>query len=421
MEKALAKEIIKELPREPGVYLYKSEEGEVLYVGKATSLRSRVGQYFSGQEEKSRGYRMRLLTEQTQEIEIRQTDSVLEALILEATLIKEFQPKYNIDGKDDKSYSFFVITKEEYPRVLIVRETDFVKEKFQKPEITKGKKFGPYTSKDQMYTALKIIRRIFPFHERHERSEKGCLDHQIGLCPGPFAGKISQDDYKRNMRNISLFLSGHKGKILKGLEVAMRKHAKAEEFEEAELCKRQIYALTHINDVALISRKDNMLPNLDGTRTRLEAYDISHLGGEFMVASMVVFVNGEADKKSYRKFKIKAVEGINDVAAMREVIARRLGHLEDWGVPTAIILDGGQGHINMCENLFKGFNVPKTIGLLSVAKGPTRKKVDVYQTAKYPVAREIVEDLITLEALREEAHRFAITFHKQLRAKKALV
>ncbi len=419
MDKADAKKYIAELPKSPGVYLYHDRDGQVLYVGKATSLRARVAQYFSGQEEKSRGYRMQLLTQDTARIEVQETDTVLEALILEAELIKQFQPKFNIEGKDDKSYCYFLITAEEFPRVLIVRETDFIKQKYQDPIYARAKKFGPYTSKEQMQIALKIIRRIFPFHARREHSEKGCLDAQIGLCPGPYAGRISLQDYKRNMRNISLFLTGHKKKILKELERDMKHHAKSEEFEEAALVKKQIYALTHINDIALMSRRDAQPPSLDGdtNQVRLEAFDISHISGEHMVASMVVFVDGLPRKSAYRKFKIKAVKGINDVAAMREVIARRLGHLHDWGVPTVMILDGGQGHLNMGKKLFADMDVPQSIGLLAVAKGPTRKKVDVYTCERYLVAADITSDLDTIEALREEAHRFAITYHKSLRSK----
>lgn len=417
MDQKDAKKRVKELPKSPGVYLYRDAAGAVLYVGKATSLRARVSQYFSGQEEKSRGYRMTLLTEQTQVIDVHETDSVLEALILEAELIKKFQPKYNIDGKDDKSYCYFVITQEDFPRVVIVRQTDFIKEKFNVPMYKRGKMFGPYTSKEQMNVALKIIRRIFPFHSRSAESEKGCLDFQIGMCPGPHSGAISREDYKRNMRNISLFLSGHKKKLLHQLEVEMRSYAKEEEFEMAQERKKQIYALTHINDIALMSKKDYALPSFHMRKFRMEAYDISHISGEYMVASMAVFVNGVPDKSAYRKFKIKAVEGINDVAAMREVIARRIGHLSDWGVPDVIILDGGQGHLNMGQKLLSDLEVSKKVGLIAVAKGPTRKKVDVYTSADFPVSPAVVDDKDTIEAMREEAHRFAITFHKQLRGK----
>lgn len=406
---------IRTFPKTPGVYIFRGAHRKVLYVGKATSLRDRVRSYFSGQEEKSRGARMRRLIEDTRDIETIETDSVLEALILEATLIKKYLPKYNVDGKDDKSFSYFVITKEDFPRVLILHQTDFDKKKYQVPLYKKGRIFGPYTSTGHMRAALKIIRKIFPFHNRSEKSEKGCLSYQIGLCPGPYAGAITQAEYKRNMRNISLFLSGRKKALVKQLEIEMRRAAKKENFEMAQALKQQIFSLTHINDIAFISRETSR----DGRRT--EAYDISHISGEHMVASMVVFVGGVPDKRAYRKFRIKAVEGINDLAAMREVLARRLRHLDDWGVPDAIVLDGGAIHLTMAEKLFTDFDMKngpgKRVGLLAVAKGPTRKKVDVYASESFSPHKTLIKDKDLLEALREEAHRFAITYHKKLRDK----
>jgi len=211
---------IKGLPKTPGVYLFMDKRGRVLYVGKATSLRDRVRQYFSGND--SRGERIERLVRDSQDIVVEQTDSVLEALLLESVLIKKHQPKYNVEGKDDKSFSYFLITKEEFPRVLILRGTDFDKKKYQEKIYKQGKIFGPYTSREQMRIALKIIRKIFPFHNRSEHSEKGCLSYQIGLCPGPYDDAITFDEYKKNMRNISLFLSGRKKKLLKDLNRDMK-------------------------------------------------------------------------------------------------------------------------------------------------------------------------------------------------------
>ncbi len=408
---------IKKLPKVSGIYLFKNSKNKVIYVGKATSLRNRVGQYFSGQEEKSRGVRMKNLVKSTADVEIIETDSVLEALILEAEYIKRYNPKFNIDGKDDKSYSYFVITKEEFPRVLIFRKTDFLKKANNKKEIKQGKKFGPYTSTENMRVALKIIRKIFPFHNRNQKTEKGCLSYQIGLCPGPYDNNISRQDYKKNIRNISLFLTGHKKQLLKKLEKEMKDYAKVQEFEKANLIKKQIYSLTHINDIALIKKEDS----LKISNNRVECYDISHISGEYMVASMVVSINGRLDTSRYRKFKIKYISGIDDVGAMREVLARRFNHLNDWGEPDAIVLDGGQGHLNMAEKLMNDFGLSHTaIGLLAVAKGPTRKKVDIYESKIFPVKFSIKTDLKLLERLREEAHRFAITYHRSLRDKNYL-
>lgn len=398
-------------PKKPGVYLFRDAKRRVLYVGKATSLRDRVRQYFSGHD--TRGERIAQLVAHTADVTYVETDSVLEALIMEAELIRRHKPRYNIDGKDDKSYSFFVITDEEFPRVVIVRQTDFDKAKIKNdPTMMRGKIFGPYMSQQHMRIALKIIRRIFPFHDRSEKSEKGCLHYQIGMCPGPYAGAISKQAYRRNMRHIALFLSGHKKKLLAQLETRMRTLARTEQFEEADRIKKQIFALTHINDVALM-KKEFTFTKFSAHDVRVEAYDISHTGGDATVASMVVFVNGVPDKSAYRTFKIKAVAGVNDVAAMREVLARRLRHLDDWGTPQLMVVDGGKGHLAMVEDLWQALGVQ--IPVIAVAKGPTRKKVDVYTSARYPADEALIADKDMLEHLREEAHRFAITYHTKLR------
>ncbi len=398
-------------PKKPGVYLFRDAKRRVLYVGKATSLRDRVRQYFSGHD--TRGERIAQLVAHTADVTYVETDSVLEALIMEAELIRRHKPRYNIDGKDDKSYSFFVITKEDFPRVVIMRQTDFDKDAYKNdPTIAHGKTFGPYLSQQHMRIALKIIRRIFPFHDRSEKTEKGCLHYQIGMCPGPYAGAISKADYRRNIHNIALFLSGRKKKIVMQLEARMRKLAEEERFEDAATVRRQLFALTHINDIALI-KKDFTFTRFSTHDVRIEAYDISHSGGDAMTGSMVVFVNGVPDKSAYRSFKIKAVKGINDLAAMREVLARRMTHLRDWGVPHLIVVDGGKGHLSMVEDLWQKLDVH--IPVIAVAKGPTRKKVDIHKSVLYPVRDVLIADATLVEHLREEAHRFAIAYHKKLR------
>jgi len=403
-------EKIKTFLKTPGVYIFLDAQKTILYVGKATSLRDRVRQYFSGYD--TRGKRIERLVRESVDIDVQETDSVVEALFVEAELIRQHQPKYNIEGKDDKSFSYFVITHEKFARVLILHKTDFDKQKFQTSVYKKGKVFGPYTSRDQMRIALKIIRKIFPFHNRSEKSEKGCLSYQIGMCPGPYDDAITVEQYKRNMRNISLFLSGRKKKLLQNLHRDMKKYASSEEFEEAQKIKSQIFALEHINDIALM-KKEKKLGN--NNNIRVEAYDISHMSGDYMVASMVVSIDASIDTSKYRKFKVQAIEGINDVGAMREVLARRLNHLDDWGVPHLIILDGGKGHINMADDLWKKLDID--IPVVAVAKGPTRKKLDMYKSAVVEVSDTLLEDKILIENLREEAHRFAITYHKQLRDK----
>ena len=399
----------KNLPKTPGVYLFKNARSKVLYVGKATSLRDRVRQYFSGND--SRGERIVMLVKESTRVDHIETDSVLEALIVESQLIKKHLPKFNVDQKDDKSFCYFVVTKEEFPRIVILRETDFIKKKNQTDAITKGKKFGPYLARHQMETALKIMRRIFPIHLGSQKSEKGCLDMHLGLCPGPYQEKISKENYKKNIRGITMILSGKKKSLVKNLEKEMKAFAATEEFEKAEELKKKIYALTHIRDVALLSKTDALPTASIGQDVRIEGYDISNISGMHQVASMVVFEGGEPKKSDYRKFKIKAVQGPNDVAAMREVLVRRLRHTE-WPFPAVMLLDGGKGHVNMAKKLLKDLDITNII-LVGLAKGPTRKKVEFFWAAKRP--RGVTDD--TLVAVRDEAHRFAITFHKSVRDK----
>lgn len=441
-------EKIKTLPQSPGVYLFRDKTKKIIYIGKATNLKNRVFSYFrvirglsphKGDlvpEQHSRPIEMMIA--QVADIEAQETETVLEALILESNLIKKHQPKYNVKEKDDKSFSYFVITKEEFPRVLIMRKTDIKQFQISKSEfqnkfkIQNSKIFGPYTSKRQMEIALKIMRKIFPFHAGKNKTEKGCLDFQLGLCPGPYAGAISKADYAKNIRGVEMILQGKKKSLLTKLEKEMTGLAKKEEFEKATELRNKIFALQHIQDIALISRGDENLefrPPAGGSNSnhnfqnsklfRVEAYDISNLSGQQAVGSMVVFENGEPAKKEYRKFKIKTVEGAADVAMMQEVLLRRLNNA--WAQPDLILLDGGQGHINMAVGLLNelGFIIP----IVGVAKGKTRKNLNL----QFPISNEfpmtkfskeiknILDDKNLLKFIMDEAHRFAITYHRKVR------
>lgn len=420
--------------QKPGVYLFRDGRKSVLYVGKATNLRSRVASYFTGKD--SRGERIFQMVDRARWIETQETETVLEAVILEANLIKKYLPKYNVDLKDDKSFSYFAVTKDEFPRVVIVRETDISELRMKNGEWRmRGKMrnaqykkvYGPYTSKRHMETVLKILRKIFPFHSGSAQTEKGCLYRQIGLCPGPYDGGIMRDEYKKHIRNIEYVLRGQKKRLLSTLEKEMQAAAKAEDFERAKMLRDQVFALKHIHDIALLTREsESHMSHVTGHLSRVEAYDISNISGEHAVASMVVFqvssptknsserISWQAAKSEYRKFKIQSVKGSNDVAMMRETLARRVRHSE-WTRPDMIVLDGGKGHLNMAEALWEalGTNIP----LLAVAKGPTRKKVDLYPSKKFPPRTDFLKDMLMLEALREEAHRFAIGYHRKLRGR----
>lgn len=431
MNLSMIKQKTADLPQEPGVYFFRGEKGKILYIGKATSLRSRVQSYFRGADVAGRSEWISLMVSQVEDIEFEQTDSVLEALILESNLIKKYQPKYNTLEKDDKSFSYFVVTKEEFPRVTIVRKTDLLEngKEFKTKKLAPEKLqnvFGPYTSKYQMQTALKIIRRIFPFHALRQKTEKGCLDFQIGLCPGPYADAISKMDYQKNIRGIKMILEGKKKSLVSKMEKEMQALAKKNEFEKAGELRNKIFALNHIHDVALMTRefegKELGIGNSETASMRIEAYDISNISGEHAVGSMVVFENGTANKSQYRKFKIKTVEGSNDVAMMREVLSRRFNN--DWAMPDLVLLDGGLGHLNMAEKLLRE-ELGLAVNLASVAKGPTRKKLDIrlganLQGKPNQQISNILQNDNLVKSIMDEAHRFAITFHRKVRSRNAL-
>jgi excinuclease ABC subunit C len=408
---------IKGLPKSPGVYEFRDKQGKILYIGKATSLKDRVGSYFLKNAHLDRP-NIEPMVLQVSDIKIHETDSVLEALILESNLIKKHQPKYNVMSKDDKSFGYFVVTKEKFPRVIILWKTELGK-------VPAKKIYGPYLSKYQMNIALKLIRRIFPFHSNKQQTEKGCLDFQIGKCPGPHAGAISQKDYLKNIHGIEMILQGKKKGLLTELKKQMRASAKNNEFEKAAEARNRIFALEHIRDVALIANDENFqFPISNFQKMRIEGYDISNIAGDYAVGSMVVFTNGKPDKSQYRKFKIKTVSGIDDVGMMREVLYRRFNN--NWPKPDLMILDGGKGHLNMAQKVIGDLKLG--IPIIAVAKGQTRKKLDVYQSkflltflGKNEELRKnysnILSDIKLLERIHNEAHRFAISYHKNLRRK----
>ena len=405
------------LPKSPGVYEFRDKKGKIIYIGKATSLRDRVGSYFRGFDEgstfvktkvePSRRPNIELMMPEVVDIKIHKTETVLEALILEANLIKKHQPRFNVIQKDDKSFGYFVITREEFPRVLTVFKTQLGK--YHAKSV-----YGPYMSKHQMEISLKLIRRIFPFHSIKARTEKGCLDFQIGRCPGPYAGAISKKDYLKNIHGIEMILEGKKKKLLTELEKQMREYSRAQDFEKAAEARNRIFALRHIRDVALISDSGSFASRMEAKLpVRIEAYDISNIGGDFATGSMVVFAGNKPDKSQYRKFKIMTVSGIDDVGMMREMLRRRFQN--DWPLPDLIFVDGGKGHLNMAENVVAEYS--HNIPVVGVAKGPTRKKIDIYHNKEALAFRSIISDNSLVDRIRNEAHRFAIGYHRNLRRK----
>src|ERR1035437_7794255 len=440
------------LPDAPGVYFFKDSNTKTLYIGRATSLRSRVRSYFSDDVISTRGSRIVDMVTRAKTIAFEKTDSVLEAIILEANLIKKFQPKYNTDEKDDKSWNYIVITDEEWPRVIVERgrnlEKLYIREasdtsfegapqptgedraNFQQINSSTPKKnvfdaeaykniFGPYPAGGLLKDALKIIRRIFPYLDEKSIDPKNRSFYaSIGLAP-MLGGKTSRKEYLKNIKNIQLFLQGKKKTIIKDLKKEMMVYARNEEFEKADKAKRTIYALEHIEDVALIKNEKGSASWRSGSGAfRIEAYDIAHLSGKNVVGVMTVVENGGPNKNEYRKFKISK-EKNDDVAALREVLLRRLGHPE-WPYPSLIVVDGGQAQLHVAQKVLS--ELKSDILVVALVKDERHKArgilADESLTTKNPTLRSQYKRAIILANI--EAHRFALSYHKNLRKRNFL-
>lgn len=399
----------KKLPDSPGVYFFLGASKQILYIGKATSLKNRVRSYFVHDIKEKRSELIEKMVQECKTLEFTETDSVLEALILEANLIRTHKPVYNTRSKDDKSYNHLVITSEEFPRVLVVRGKDLT-EQFADGEIKY--EFGPFTSGTLFREALKIVRKLFKFYDTsrpvgQEKSKflKGKIDfnRQIGLYPT----EENKVEYNRTIRHIKLFFEGKKLQIIKELEKDMMSFAKQERFEEAQAAKKRIFALTHIQDIALI--KDDSRIYRDDKRVRIEAYDVAHMGGKDMVGVMTVIESGEVVKDEYRKFKIKTLDNANDPAALKEVLERRLNHLE-WPLPQIIVVDGSTAQKNAAEAVLRarGHMIP----VVAVVKDNRHKPIRL-------IGQKHLLELHQQSILHAnaESHRFSIAYHRLKRDK----
>ncbi len=388
---------VQNIPQSSGVYLFKDKKDNVIYVGKAINLQKRVKSYVNGKDNKSLQ-----IIKVAKNVEVVQTETAIEALIQEAELIKKYKPIYNVKDNDDRSFLYVAITKDVYPRVILIREKDIKKNIYQNI-------FGPFVFSSEIRSALRIIRKIFPFstHTKKEiETGNPCFYYQIGLCPGTCIGKITRNDYMHNIKNIKLLLKGKKKRIIFLLEQEMKKKAKNLEFEKAEEIKRKINALKFIQDTSIIYKKNKYNVNIP----RIEGYDISNTSGDLATGSMVVFAGNSLQKNEYRLFKIKTVKGPDDTKMIEEVLRRRLKR--NWPLPQLIVVDGGKGQVSSAKKVLlkKGFNI-KVVG---IAKGKDRKKQDIIGDIPQGIEKDI---LLTVQ---REAHRFAIKYHRYLRSKKFL-
>lgn len=415
----------RKLPDKPGVYFFKAGE-KILYIGKATSLRDRVRSYFSKDLFRTRSMKIADMVVLADVLDYTETDSVLEALILEAELIKKYLPNYNTRDKDNKSFNFVVITNEPYPKVMILRGRDLEHMKIS-GEVKVKYQFGPFIQAGMLQEALKIVRKIFPFsdYKCETLSGKPCFNHQIGLCPGVCVGAISKKDYADTIRNIKMFFEGKKRELISKLKTEMNDSAKELNFEDASKIKRQIFSLEHIKDSSLIredfrkesiefdpqSSKPGVSPARENTY-RIEGYDIAHIQGKSMTGVMVVVENGISKKADYRMFRIRRT-GVNDVASLKEVLMRRLRH-DEWPWPDMIVVDGGIAQMNVAKEVLnsKANGAGKDIDLVAVTKD-TRHRPKFILGPKSKIEKREKEILLA----NSEAHRFTLKYHRKLRSR----
>ncbi len=368
----------KNFPASSGVYLFYGAKNTVLYVGRATSLKKRIASYFRQNIDP----RIKEMVSLSKKLEFKKTHNLLEAIILEANLIKKYWPKYNIKDKDNRSFTYIVFPRGKYTRPILVREREL--KKFYAQE----KVFGPYQNQYLIKKALKIIRRIFPYSTCVPLSGKACFEYQIGLCPGACVGKITEQEYQNNIKNIILLLEGKNKQLIKKLKK-----------ENPD----KLLALKHLEDTSLIHNSELNIFNTNVESVRIEGYDISHLSGKETYGSMVVFTNNVPDKKLYRLFKIRGISANDDLRALREIIERRLKHKE-WPYPNFILLDGGKPQVDFIYKLFIKSNI--RIPLLGISKFANDKLVFSPKISRDMKALLENQKTIFLK-VRNEAHRFA--------------
>ncbi len=390
------------LPDTPGVYFFRDTEGNILYIGKATSLRDRVRSYFNPDLMKSRGLRLVSMVTAAHTVTHQITESVLEALLLESKLIKDNVPPYNAKEKDNRSFTCVVITKEEFPRVLVMRTREYEKRFTKKDTLAV---YGPFASLTQLRDAMKIIRRMFPYRDKCEVNQgKPCFNAQLKLCPGVCYGAVTKEEYKRHISNIQKLFEGKKTELKKDLEKQMKEYAKKHAFEKAAQVRNTLFALDHIKDISLI--KDDEIVSFKDSAFRIEGYDVAHISGTDRVGVMTVIEGKEKMTDEYRKFKLPERTN-DDYAGLREIMLRRFGHKE-WRYPDLIVIDGGVGHKQTAEKILAGLGL--LIPIVSVVKDERHKPKDILGAALH-VDNHKKEILL----VNSEAHRFAIGYHKVLR------
>lgn len=453
---------LKKLPRTPGVYFHKSKSGEIIYIGKAAVLKNRVRQYFQS----SRGFDVKTmaLVNEIEDTDWVETESEIDALFLESEMVKRYMPRYNILLRDDKSQIFVRIDmKSEWPYVCYTRN----------PSDDGAHYFGPFYSGVPVKKALRYLRRVYPYLTKPPEKRRSKLEEDLGLSPKFDDGP---EVYKRNLRKLISYVRGNRVALMKELEQDMKQAASEQRFEDATLLRNKLRNMKELQRRVMFGDREFLdiskdkalvdlatLLGLSEIPKRIEGYDISHMGGTNVVASMVVFTNGASDRAEYRKFKAK-LQANNDTRNMFDTLCRRLSekNLKAWGTPDLILIDGGKGQLDAAIRAQKerGTNFP----VVSIAKREeellvhfSNSNVDIERIKSFiesPIQGVFVErsgeyyvvnlhagqlnasshsknlrggadgggftDVVKLfQRIRDESHRFAVSYHTVLKRAKA--
>lgn len=420
------KSVLRSLPDTPGVYLMKDAQGRVLYIGKAKSLKNRVSTYF---HESYGDARLRAMIAKIEDVDTLQAPSEVDALLMEARLIKDVKPRYNDRLKDDKSFTMLAITKhDDFPKIWVRRETDDIE----------AEMYGPFTSAGELRDAIRALQRVFKFatceiemraDDPKRRFFRPCLLHAIGRCTAPCADRISKEKYAADVEAFRKVLLGKRAEVLDGLKERMKAASKALDFERAAELRDQVKALESLakhaerefleGDITPMDPREGLdalaaalgLPTVPRT---IEGVDIAHVQGSESVGSLVSFVDGIPFKSGYRRYRIRGVEGIDDYAMIKEVVTRRFRRLaeEERVFPDVLLIDGGVGQLNSAKEALDALGVVPPL-LLSLAK----EEETLIRDGRPLDLPKSSPALRLMMYVRDEAHRFAQHYHHLLRGK----
>jgi excinuclease ABC subunit C len=432
-DNSLAAEKVRSFPHAPGVYLMKDAAGRVIYVGKAKNLRSRAGSYFL--KAAAEDQRTAKLVQEIRDIDYLEAESEIDALLMEARLIKDILPKFNRDLRDGKTFPYLEIdVREDFPRVRFTRE----------PKSRDTKLYGPFTSPRQLRGAIQVLQKIFKFRtcdldidaeDKRWQWFRPCLLHAIDQCTAPCNFRIDKDAYRRNIKRLQKVLEGKKKSLMAEMREEMATAAKELKFEEAGRLRDEIEMLesldkrgalgTHVQpEVFPIDPKKGLaglqkvlhLPKMPRT---LEGVDIAHTAGTETVASVVQFIDGLPFKPGYKRMRIRGVQGIDDFASIYEAVARRFAHLRDdlMAFPDILLIDGGKGQLSAALAAIASLGIEPPL-VLALAK---REELVYVMNADDPLrlSRHSYA-LRLLQYVRDEAHRFAQHYHHILRKRTTL-